>query len=185
MPDAMPTSMPGLHHVAQVSDSRHRFAKKEIDSYSLNTTSPESPIESSLRLAALTQHADGSFGSQKYQIQHTSLFIIGMLLSGTNWQGYKGALKKAALFLVKQPNQDAFYQACALTLIQKQTILIDTSLENHIEQCIQKLSVKEKKSFEEFKIDHLITFIQYLEPNDISRLSHEEMIHTLLKKIIP
>ena len=28
MPDAMPPSMPGLHHIAQVSDSRRHFAKK-------------------------------------------------------------------------------------------------------------------------------------------------------------
>ena len=108
-----------------------------------------------------------------------------MLLSGTNWQGYKGAVKKAALFLVKQPLQDVFYQVCALTLIQKNAIWTDPALENHLKACKQALSEDEKKLFARFENDSLVTFTGYLAPKSPSHGSPEDMILTLLNKILP
>ncbi|MCE5223274.1 hypothetical protein LLG10_03680 [bacterium] len=91
---------------------------------------------------------------------------------------------QANLFLVKQPLQDVFYQVCALTLIQKNAIWIDPALDNHLKACKQALSEDEKKLFTRFENDSLVTFTGYLAPKSASYGSHEEMILTLLNKIL-
>lgn len=185
---ALPDASPIDHMVVfedNMSFSNHQSMKVARQSPMPFRITEESTLENDIRNAALLQHANGSIGNQLNLLQNTSLFILGILLSALDWQVYKRALIKASQFLVTQSTDEAFLQACALSLLQKNGIGDDSQLNAHLVNCKTHFTDRENKIFAKFQQNNLITIAHYLNPAASANQPHKELIQILLEKINP
>lgn len=126
---------------------------------SRNIPAGKEALYETIRKAAESQKADGTFGGTNDVNRKTSLFIIGMLSLEEDYKPYRIQLMKAGAALLKTGGNDSLYKTLAIYMILKAGIYKGDDMKNMLANLVEGLTEKERCVYEETISGKLDSFL--------------------------